>query len=142
VLADRSADHDGQAWLDFRATDLRGAEVIGRGVLIGQADVPQKPDNRAAFRFSDFDGADLRNSAFNYVDLRDSRFIGSNLARAEFYSVNLSGALMEKADLTHTYLHDVNLTRADLNGAKLHQVQGEREIQGEPAVDLTDMRPS
>jgi len=114
VLADRSADHDKQAGLDLRRTDLRGAEVFGRG---------QTPKSRAAFRAADFNGADLRHSTFYGVDLRNAGFFQSNLAAARFDHVDLSHASMESVDLTRTTIWHANLTRADLNYAKLHEAQ-------------------
>ncbi|MFD9320063.1 pentapeptide repeat-containing protein [Streptomyces sp. NPDC060053] len=114
VLADRSADHDNQAGLDLRRTDLRGAEVLARG---------ETPKSRAAFRAADFNGADLRHSTFYGVDLRNASFFQSNLAAARFDHVDLSHASMEEVDLTRTTIWHANLTRADLNYAKLHEAQ-------------------
>ncbi|AWT47349.1 hypothetical protein DMT42_37355 [Streptomyces actuosus] len=123
VLANRSADHDGQDWLvDLRNTDLRGAEVDGLG------DAPEKPENRAAFPKANFDGADLRHSQFIGVDLQGAGFFESNLTAAWFSGVDLSYANMPDADLSCTLLEDVNLTGARLSDAKLHEVQGDETV--------------
>ncbi|MEV6004676.1 pentapeptide repeat-containing protein [Streptomyces griseomycini] len=114
VLADRSADHDKQAELDLRRTDLRGAEVLARDETL---------KSRAAFRAANFSGADLRHSWFVNVNLRNAVFYRSNLAAATFERVDLSHASMEEVNLTHTTIWHANLTRADLNYAKLHEAQ-------------------
>ncbi|MFF5985474.1 pentapeptide repeat-containing protein [Streptomyces olindensis] len=128
VLANRSADHDKQARLDLRRTDLRGAEVFGKG---------QTPKSRAAFRAADFNGADLRHATFSRVDLRNASFLRSNLAGARFDYVDLSHASMEEADLTHTTIGDANLTRADLNYAKLDEAQLDSAVNLTKATLLT-----
>ncbi|MCF3136831.1 MULTISPECIES: pentapeptide repeat-containing protein [Streptomyces] len=122
VMADRSADHGERTSLDLRHTDLRGAEVFGRGETLKRS---------AAFRAADFNGADLRRSMFDGVDLRNAGFYQSNLAAARFDYVDLSDASMEGVDLTRTTIWHANLTRADLNYAKLH------EAQLDSAVNLT-----
>ncbi|GHF36032.1 hypothetical protein GCM10018783_00340 [Streptomyces griseosporeus] len=122
VLGRRSPDHDGQAVLDLRETDLRGAEVFG------QLEAPDKPKSRAAFRWADFNGADLRHSLFIGVDLREAAVFGANLTGADFRAVDLSKASMETSDWTSANLENANLTRADLNYAKLHEVQLDQTV--------------
>ncbi|MGV9277762.1 pentapeptide repeat-containing protein [Streptomyces griseosporeus] len=121
ALAARSVEYDGQAFVDFGATDLRAIGVSGYGA----------PKGRAAFRGANFFAADLRLSQFSSADLRDAYFADSNLGAATFTDVDLSRAYLVEADLTLVILDGVNLTGADLEDATLH------ELQVDPSVNLT-----
>lgn len=132
----------GRGELVFKNYDLKGLDLSGREM------------ENVRFVNTNLSGANLKGIRLRNSDFKDCILIGANLEGANLFQVNFSGCAMQRTNLSHVQIEgvgfkntnmvnvnlrstemefsqlnlfmDVNLNGANLSGAKLNWIYGEK----------------
>ena len=127
VIGRRPLGRDERGRLDFRATNLVGADL--ESAYLRSADLTGADLTRAALTGADLTGADLTRATLTgaylirahmtHAHLNEAHLAGVYLIGADLVDAHLIGAHLDAADLTGADLTQANLVRAHLGNAQL-----------------------
>lgn len=135
--------------IDLRMADVSGVDLSGLSLihLWGAADrsfLSSRREHAARMRSTRLVGADLRGATLCWVDFIGANLTGADLREADIRTANFSDAILVgaklegsypwlgvkfiRADLSGAHLGRLSFDWADLDGANLKQVDGERTV--------------